>query len=278
MTITRRTPTTSGTTTYTVSAKTITKPTGSAAGDLLVLCVDIKPDTADDATIDQGFTLVHSSTGGTGSQGIDTGQTKLNVFAKVLTGSEGTITLTPGANTNSWCQACFAYATSIGEGWIASMENPAPWIGAASDTSGSSSAMTAAVTTTLKPKAGDYIECVGAMPTDATTAIGTVTCTATGLSGGTVSGGVNAHSSTGQDCGLVNAYWSGFSGTATDTITPSITATTAVNTYGVVAAIVIQEKPAEQTPAVGQTTAEANTGQAVGRLHAYKVFKAKRVT
>src|SRR5512141_290922 len=148
MTITRRSPTDSGNTTYTVSAKTVTLPSGSA-GDLAVLAVVIKPDTADDATIDQSFVLVRSATGGTGSQAADTGPVKINLFAKILTGSEGTITLTPGANTSSWAHINFRYGTSRGV-WGNTVEASATWTATASDTN-TAAPCSGTVTPTYKP-------------------------------------------------------------------------------------------------------------------------------
>lgn len=267
MTITRRTPTDSGNTTYTVSAKTLTLPTNSAAGDLVVIAVCEKPNTSGDASINEGFTLVRSATGGTGTQTTDQGATKLNLFAKILTGSEGTITITPGSSVSSWCHINFCYASSKG-GWANSIEADAPWTATGSDTT-QANPVTATVTPTTKPTAGDHIEAVGAVPTDAGTGIpDTATITAAGLSGGSVTaGGGWAQSSTGNDSGIIASYWTGFTGTSTSTIVPSITNPGATYNYGCVGTFSIREASAVS---VGQVT-DSQTSQAHVRLKSRQV-------
>lgn len=241
MTIGYRAATNSGDTTYTVSAKTITLPAQSAAGDLVVVAVCIKPDTASDASMDQGFTLIRSATGGTGTQGADAGPTKINLFAKVLTGSEGTITLTPGASTGSWCQITHAFTTTTS--WQTSIAASSNDTATGSDTT-AASPVTATTTPTTKPTAGNAIYYVAAVPTDAGTgAPSTASCSGTGLSGGTSTAGIGgfAQSSTGNDSGIIDAIWEGFTGTATNSLTPSITNPGATNNYGVIATLNLRE-------------------------------------
>ena len=146
-----------------------------------------KYETTTIPTINQGWTLVGSGTGGTGSAGDDTGQTFWAVYAKDATsGSETAPTVTPGGTApNSWEWIAATHRPAAGKTWADSIGATAAWVPSASDTTTASPLTgTAGAWTGVQPTADDAIFAVGVIPTDLGTALGATTITATGLSGG----------------------------------------------------------------------------------------------
>ena len=101
-----------------VTAFAPTLPT-HAAGDRLTLTVVGKYNTTTVPTINQGWTLVGSATGGTGSTGNDVGTVFTCTYAKDATSSSETApTVTPGATApNSWEWICASHRPAAGKAW-----------------------------------------------------------------------------------------------------------------------------------------------------------------
>lgn len=93
------------TNTSTTTTLNVTYPTGIEAGDLLVLGVGVKPDTATVAA-PTGYTAVPNGelAGGGGTTGVDAGPTRMATFYKVAVGTEtGTLAITLANTPNvSW--------------------------------------------------------------------------------------------------------------------------------------------------------------------------------
>lgn len=188
-------------------------PSGVAAGVMAFLVVNVKPETATIADV-SGWTEVAQLTGGTGTQGIDTGLTRLRVFQKELVGSEsGTVTVTLANSPNSACAFIALYSKTA-----------ASWFTAASSGSDNThgTGRTIVGGTAIDITANDRLCAFHGSDTDATTATTSRTFTASGITFGSTTvrkapGGTN----TGQDSGAYNEDAPVNSGTAT--IAPTIT-------------------------------------------------------
>lgn len=217
------------------------------AGDRLVLFVAGKPDTTTIPTINSGWTLVGSGTGGTGSQAADTGAVFFAVYAKDATSSaETTPTITPGGTApSSWVTVCVCHRPAASHVWADDITTNAPWVNYVSDTA-TATPLTGTMPsfTSCQPTAGDAIFGVGIVPTDSVTALGAATLTATGLSGGSINTtSTNRIKNTlGNDCGLVWTGWVSFTGTATAGLATSLTLTTSSNHSGAIVMAVLREK------------------------------------
>jgi hypothetical protein len=225
------------------SAFTPTLPT-NAAGDRMTLVVTGKYNTTSVPTINQGWTLVGSGTGGTGSTGNDAGQTFWAVYQKDSGGSETAPTVTPGGTApNSWEWICTSHRPGSGFTWADTIATSGNWVKAASDTSTSSPLTGTAAAFGTNPTAGDAIFCVGVIPTDLGTALGTTTLTCTGLSGGTKSTASSQYieASLGQDSAAVWAGWTDFTGTASAGVAMSFTVTGASNQSGSLVAVALRQ-------------------------------------
>lgn len=227
----------------------------------MVLVVTGKYNTTSIPTINQGWTIVQSGTGGTGSTGNDAGQTFWAVYAKDATSSAETApTVTPGGTApNSWEWACFTYEHGS-TGWLDAIANGAAWVTAASDsTTASPLTGTAGAWTGVEPTAGDAILAVGVVPTDLGSALGTTTLTCTGLSGGTkdTTSTNYRENSLGQDSALVWADWVDFTGTASAGLAMSFTVTGASNQSGSLIAIALRAEPPDPNAAVLVSTSRS---------------------
>lgn len=225
------------------SPVTITLPTGATTGDLVIISAAAKYNASmSDLTCNQGFVKLGQGGGGTVTTGADAGDSRITLFAKVLTGSEGTIQVSAGGTVpNSWSMAAYGYRTD--RAWRDTVQTSDPRVSFGNDTTAAGGLTATFALGTIKPTDGDEVLLVAAFPSDAGSAVGSCTCTATGLSGGTVTAGQYAESTAGADSGQASAYWDGFTGTATGNITPTIPITGITNGYGPLAAIVIREDP-----------------------------------
>jgi hypothetical protein len=242
-----------------------TLPTNSA-GDRMTLVVTGKYNTTTVPTINQGWTLVGSGTGGTGSTGNDSGQTFWAVYQKDSTGSETAPTVTPGGTgPNSWEWVCVSHRlVGPGAAWADTIAASGDWVKAASDTSTASPLTGTAAAFGTAPTTGDAIFCVGVVPTDLGSALGTTTLTATGLSGGTKSTATTQYveNSLGQDTAAVWADWTGFTGTASAGVAMSFTITGASNQSGSLVAITLRKtvtSSANLVALVGDAAADGGT-------------------
>ena len=84
----------------TTGNQTVTIPTGTAAGDLMVMFYGTKPYN-DAPTIDQGWTDAGAATDGTVAAGIDVGSMQARIFWKIHTGTETNPTVTNATNNVS---------------------------------------------------------------------------------------------------------------------------------------------------------------------------------
>lgn len=223
---------------------TLALPSGYQAGDRLLAFVAGKYDTTTIPTINQGWTLLKSGTGGTGSTGNDTGLVFWAVYGKDATSSSETApTITVGATApNSFESFTVAYRPSMGATWTDAITTSASYVQSASDTNTASTLTGTTGAFTNQPTAGDAIAAFGVIPTDLGTALGATTITATGLSGGTVtttSGYVE--NGLGQDSASVFADWTGFTGTQSAGTAISFTITSSTNHSGVVVAVALRE-------------------------------------
>jgi len=243
------------TTTGAPGATTSFSPTLSShrPGDRLILGVLGKYNDTTVPTIDQGWTLVGSGTGGTGATGNDTGQTFWAVYAKdALTSSETAPTVTPGATApNSWEWICNTFRVGDLCAWRDTIGASAGWVTSASDTSTASPLTgTAGAWTSFQPTSGDNILALGEAPTDLGTALGATTLTATGLSGGRVQAATSQYieNALNADTCAVWAGWDGFTGTASAGLAISFTITGATNQSGSMVAIALRQTTPAQPP------------------------------
>lgn len=229
-----------------VAAFAPTLPT-HAAGDRLTLFVTGKYDTTTTPTINQGWTLVHAYTGGTGSTGNDVGPVFIALYAKDATSSAETApTVTPGATApNSWEWVCASHRPGSGKVWADPISLLPGWSFGASDTS-TTSPLTGAPTTQIGITDGDAMFAVGVIPTDLGSALGSVTYTQPSLSGGTKTTATSQYveNALGNDTAAVWVGWTGFTGTTTaaQAATVSLAVTSASNLSGAIMNISLREQ------------------------------------
>jgi hypothetical protein len=226
------------------TAFTPTLPT-HATGDRLTLVVTGKYNLTTVPTINQGWTLVKSGTGGTGVAGNDTGEVFWAVYQKdAASAAETAPTVTPGVVApNSWEWVCFSASLPAGATWADTIAADGGWVQSASDTITSNPLTGTAGAWTNPPTAGDAIFEVAVIPTDLGSALGATTITATGLSGGTKSTATTQYieNALGADSAAVYTYWTDFTGTATAGLEISHTVTGASNHSGSIVAIALRQ-------------------------------------
>jgi hypothetical protein len=215
-----------------------------AAGDRMILAVMGKPNTTTAPTLNQGWTFLGTVTGGTGTQGNDTGQVFIHLYAKTATsGAETAPTVTPGAVApNSWVWVCAVFRPGAGKEWRDAIGSSIVSGGGDSNTL---TPLTAAPFVALPmAEAGDAFFACAANPSDAATAMNGATLTATGLTGGTVDTTSTNYveNSLGQDCCGVWTTWTGFTGTQTAQASASFTLTGATNFSGAVGYVLLREQ------------------------------------
>jgi hypothetical protein len=229
----------------TAAAFTVGLPT-HADGDRFLLFVGGKYNTTTIPTINQGWVLLGSGTGGTGSAANDTGTTFWAVYASdAASSSEPAPTVTPGATApNSWEWFCASFTPDAGQVWEDAITASAGWVRSATDATTTTPLTGTAGVFAAQPTTGDAIAVFGVTPTDTGTAIGTTTVTATGLSGGaiTTTGGY-VENNLGTDSAAVHAIWTGFSGTATAGVVMSFAITSSSNLSGSLVAVALRQMP-----------------------------------
>jgi len=212
-----------------------------AVGDRIIGVIAGKPDTTGAWTL-SGFTLVKTLTGGTGSQGADTGQTYIQVFAMDAPDTSTTAPTTGGGSgSNTVTVAFYAYRPTAGRTWRDAIGADVDWVQGGSDTdSGVTDLLATASAFTNQPTDGDAILTVGSVPSDTGSALGSATASATGLAGGTHTTRVYRENANNNDCAQTGADWTGFTGTASSGVTVSHTIT-GLSATGTVAAIALRE-------------------------------------
>lgn len=229
---------TQGATYPTASPVTFGSVVNHNSGDLLLLYVLVKPDTAIPTT-PSNYTLVASATGGAGTTGVDTGPMGLYVYARVATAggttgdlpSSSTIT---GINVAGW--ATQAFTKAAGMAWEVA------GVAAADTTTGTPHSVTMPSNPGLT--AGDYLVAIGAIPTDVTTPsqFSAETVSATGMTTVTLSESLEFDTTGGNDLGGWLAVGPVVTGTATAAPTVSATAAaTNTNVAGPIALIRLRE-------------------------------------
>jgi fibronectin-binding autotransporter adhesin len=242
-----------------VTAQSVTLP-AHESGDRIFVVVQGKFDTTTIPTIDQGFTLIKSGTGGVGTAATDTGPTFTAVYAKDATSSsESNPTVTPGGTApNSWTISTLAYTPAEGLVFTDTIGSNVSWAEVLSDadTLGFLVGTTASFTGG-QPTAGDLILAVGGVPSDAGTVYAaSTTMTATGLSDGGRTG-TYVENALNNDFAQVAVDWFGFSGTASSGITASLGITTLANHSGSIAVILVRQ-------GVGGSSSYAAAGTVAG--------------
>jgi hypothetical protein len=177
--------------------------------------------------------------GGIGSQGADTGPTRLWVFQRdgAFSGAQ-TIALSGG---NSGFAVIITFEQTLGS-WATLVTTTGD------DTTGGSATYSATCAADPGITAGDDIVASIAIPTDASTltvqgALASPSITATGISGGTT-GSKYGETGTGFDFGTGLIWRTGFTGTASAAPVVAATFTAAVNTYGPTILVRLREQAA----------------------------------
>lgn len=145
---------------YSTGNPAATYPASLAMGDLLILLVGTKPDTAPVTRPIGDFAFLGAYSGGGGTTGVDTGPTRIGVFWKIATGAEtGTQSVTVPGNSVTWVQM-FHYSNATGF-WDLAIA------GGVDSTTGSSWSVTCDVSPGIT--AGDFVLVGSVIPTDVTT-------------------------------------------------------------------------------------------------------------
>lgn len=191
-------------------------PNGIAANHLAVASRTIKPSTAT-GSAEAGWTQQVSATGGTGTTGIDVGQTRIVVDTKILVGSEsGSVTFDNANSPNSSNGVIQIYRpTQPGQIWDIAVSS------GDDNTHGTGRSATSAAALDIAP--GDLILAICASDTDTATAYTSPSITASGITfAPTVerlgAGGVT----TGNDTGLMVYEARVIAGSATVTVSLSL--------------------------------------------------------
>lgn len=176
-----------GTTSLSLSAHASTQP-----GDLMLMAVVAKPyDSV--LTTPGGWTLVEEATNGTTASGVDTGSTKVALYAKIASGPSGTIPFT-ATGSDVLLGAILTYNKTTTE-----------MFSVLSDTSGGDSTQGTAYSATGSVDIGlvtdDWCFALAGVNSDVTHTAATVT--ATGITFGTANERLDATTTTGNDAGLV---------------------------------------------------------------------------
>lgn len=222
-----------GTISYSTGNPTPSYPT-VAAGDMLLLFVGTKPDTAQFGSTPTGWRYLGGLSGGTGTSGIDTGPMRVEVFYRIATGSEtGTLTVSHPSNNVSAAQIV-RVRNATGE-WLID------W-GFGNDSSAGASISASATMSGNTTVANDMFVTCFVTPTDNAT-YASHAFSQTGITWGTITELNEWATSSGQDMGGVICYGSASSGTSSST-TFTYTATasgTTTNVAGPLAAVKVRE-------------------------------------
>lgn len=215
------TPTGTATGTGTTSVTPATPGTMND-GNIVLIFVFNKPNTSTPAT-PTDWTLVGTGTGGTGIQGIDTGQTRITVFSRVKTTAWSTMPAISIASNSSATAQAFVYSNATSQ-----------WDVAFTTGSDSTAANTAvSVTGAANPgiTAGDMVVVGFTGPSDGIT-YSAQGITATGVTFGTTTERSEPATTQGNDLGGYVSETLVSSGTASAAPVATATAST-TNSYGV---------------------------------------------
>lgn len=207
-------------------------PTGISAGDLLLLVVCAKVQTAVVST-PSGWTLLSNAQaeGGFGSETTNSGTVDVSIFLKEATGSEsGSQTISvSGANH---FQAFMARYTKTGAAWS---------YAAASAPRNSGGASYSAVGN-VDPgiQAGDMVVVAAGINTDNSPSWGSESLTATGITTGTVTQRRYAQTTSGSDSGLVLTDFTIASGSSSGVPTFAMTGSVLFGAEGAGAAVIMR--------------------------------------
>lgn len=217
------TPSGTGTGTGTTSVN-VPYPT-SLEGDLLLLAVWIKPDTATAPDLSgSSFTKVTDgeAAGGGGTTGLDTGPTRLCWYYRVVGASPpaGSLTVTPGSSPNCVMGQMFLLRSLAGAGSSWDVD------GANGIDTTTGTPFTATMNVDPGIDLGDMVLVAGGIPTDITTPaqFSDATLTATGLTSGDDTEISEPESTQGNDQGGVVVRWSPTAGPSSAAATVSMTA------------------------------------------------------
>lgn len=237
-----------GTTTLTVPL-----PSPCADGDLLILAVFVKPDTAT-ITLPVGWTAVSNgeAAGGGGTTGADTGPTRLALYYRTSVPPAAVVMAISGENCCMGIICCLS--TSIVEGgWDVA--------GANGIDSTTGTPFTAAMNVDPNITTNDMVLVFGSTPTDVTTPaqFSAETLTATGLTSGAVTEIGEPETTQGNDLGGVICRWTPTGGPASSVATFSATAAaTNTNTRGPICLVRARDvAAAAQVPVIAHRQLEA---------------------
>jgi hypothetical protein len=191
-------------------------PAGVAAGVLAIAARVLKPQTAT-GTAETGWKQRISVTGGTGTTGADTGQTRVVVDTKILAGSEsGSVTFDNATSPNSSHGVIALYSKSATALWDLSN------FSSGSDAShGTGRSASGASALSLKP--GDVVLAICGSDTDTATAYTSPAITVAGITFGATTQRLGAGGvTTGNQTGLMIFEATVTSGTASATPTLSL--------------------------------------------------------
>ena len=225
---------------------TITLP-AHAAGCRLVVLVSGKPETMTTPSMNQGFTLVGSTTGGTGTLGADTGQVYYYVFAKdAASGAETNPTLTLGSGNNVGMWVANSYLPAKDKTWADVIEASADWVQFINDSDSSTGTFTGTASAFGDaPVTGDAILTGVGCPSDAGSSFSAVpTMTMTGLSGGTKAVALYTDTLSLNDFASGIADWVDFTGTGSSGLTYSGSFASNTNGSGVIACVSLRQATA----------------------------------
>ena len=192
---------------------TVTIPTGTVAGDLMVMFYGTKPYN-DVPTINQSWTDAGAATDGTVAAGVDVGSMQARIFWKVHTGSETNPTVTNASNNVS-SAVIVSFSKDSAKDWGLAFN------GGGDNTAGTAfSATTGGVDLTVD----DWVASFIATRSDAGS-IGTFTTTASGITFGAFVSQPTAGFTTtsGGDMAARSGYNTVTAGTGTATITVAAT-------------------------------------------------------
>lgn len=195
-------------------------PTLVADGDLLILAVWLKPDTATIAT-PEGWIVVSDgeAAGGGGTTGGDTGPTRLKLMYRQSPPLGSSVAVTLGSSPNSCMGIICALSTNITDsGWSVAGANGI-------DTT-TGTPFTAVMNVNPGITTNDMVIVFGGIPTDVTTPaqFSLETLTATGLTSGALTEVGEPETTQGNDLGGVICRWTPTAGPASSVATFSATA------------------------------------------------------
>lgn len=206
-----------------------------AAGRIAIIFAEGKLSSATWGTDPSGYTKIVDATGGTGSNGVDTGNTRIGIWYKVLSGSESgseTVALTSGTQVTAVMSVYSKTATN----WVPPNATTGFVTGADSTATNNVSAALGSWPTALRT--GDWVVAAFAATTDNTAAASSPTITQSGATFGTVTMRNRMGGSDGNDGSIYS--WDA-SVTNGNENAPTVGFTETATIYGAAAAIRLRE-------------------------------------